>query len=84
MGIDPEWPTSESSPHQKLEFELTMAAIRRLPAELSMPLTMSALGGLSYEEIAASLGAPLSTVKIRIHRARLRLAEQVNRERSPK
>ena len=26
-GIDPAWPSSESSPHQKLELELTMAAI---------------------------------------------------------
>ena len=67
MGIDPEWPTSESSPHQKLEFELTMAAIRRLPAELSMPLTMSALGGLSYEEIVCSLFARLGEKIIKLN-----------------
>ena len=73
-------PSRESSPEQALDFEVTMAAIRGLPAELSTPLTMSALGGLSYEEIAALLQVPLSTVKIRIHRARLRLAEKLNRK----
>lgn len=80
--IDSDWPSRDSSPEQKLELELTMEAVRRLPVELSTPLTMSALGGLSYEEIAASLGTPISTVKIRIHRARLRLAEDLNRKRS--
>src|SRR5579872_7348104 len=56
--IAPDCPSREASPEQKLEFELTMAAIRRLPADLFGPLTMSALGGLSYEEIAAALGTP--------------------------
>jgi RNA polymerase sigma-70 factor (ECF subfamily) len=80
--IPPDWPSRESSPHQRLEFELTLEAIHRLPVELSLPLTMSALGGLSYEQIAAALRIPLSTVKIRIYRGRLRLADELNRKRS--
>jgi len=82
--IDAAWPSVESSPDQMFEFQLTLAAIRQLPIELSEPLAMSAIDGWSYEEIAAALGTPLSTVKIRIHRAHLRLAQELDRKRSPR
>jgi RNA polymerase sigma-70 factor (ECF subfamily) len=82
--LDFEWPAGGSSPHQLLEFGITLTALRGLPAELAEPLLMSAVEGWSYEEIAGALGTPLSTVKIRIHRARLRLAQELNRERSPR
>ena len=36
-----------------------------------------ALGELSYGDVAAALGVPLGTVRSRIHRARLRLREQL-------
>ena len=36
-----------------------------------------ALGDLTYEEIAQSLGIPKGTVRSRIHRTRVRLREQV-------
>jgi DNA-directed RNA polymerase specialized sigma24 family protein len=36
---------------------------------------MRAEQGLSYEEIASALRLPLATVKVRIHRARLKLAK---------
>jgi len=82
--LDFEWPAGGASPHQMLEFDNTLTALRGLPAELAEPLLMSAVEGWSYEEIAAALGTPLSTVKIRIHRARLRLAKELSRERTPR
>ncbi len=82
VELDAEWPSHEASPDQKFELETAMAAMSRLPPEYSEPLTMSALGGLSYDEIAAALGLPLSTVKIRIYRARVQLAGELNRKRS--
>lgn len=82
--LDFEWPAGGSGPHQMLELGATLSALRGLPAELAEPLIMSAVEGWSYEEIATALGASLATVKIRIHRARLRLAQQLNTERNPR
>lgn len=61
----------------RVEFEQTIRAIRGLPEELREPLTMSALGGMSYEQVAAELRLTLATVKIRIFRARQRLAAEI-------
>lgn len=36
---------------------------------------MRADEGLSYEEIAVALGLPVATVKVKVHRARLKLAQ---------
>jgi DNA-directed RNA polymerase specialized sigma24 family protein len=36
---------------------------------------MRAFDDVPYEEIARSLGIPLATVKVKIHRTRLKLAE---------
>jgi RNA polymerase sigma-70 factor (ECF subfamily) len=66
-----------SNPEQQLELRQVLDAVRELPEQLSEPLLMHAAGGLSYEEIAQVLAAPLSTVKIRIYRARLRLSERL-------
>jgi RNA polymerase sigma-70 factor (ECF subfamily) len=41
-------------------------------------LLMRADEGLPYEEIAAALGLPVATVKVKVHRARLRLAHVRN------
>jgi DNA-directed RNA polymerase specialized sigma24 family protein len=49
--------------------------IRRLPESYGLPLLLYAAGGLTYHEIAAQFSLPVATVKVRIHRARLMLAE---------
>jgi RNA polymerase sigma-70 factor, ECF subfamily len=48
-------------------------AIDDLPEEFRMPLLLSGLGGLRYQEIADALGIPIGTVMSRLFRARGRL-----------
>lgn len=50
-------------------------ALRGLPEEQRVPIVMRDLYAMSYEEISAATGAPSGTVKSRIARGRLRLAE---------
>ena len=47
-----------------------MQAIDNLPPHYKLMVILRHQEGLSYEEIAASVGVPLGTVKARIHRAR--------------
>ena len=50
-----------------------VAALKALPRREREPLLLLAWADLSYEEIAAALGAPVGTVRSRISRARARL-----------
>lgn len=45
-------------------------ALRRLPDEYRAAVVMCDVVGLSYQEISASLGVPVGTVRSRIHRGR--------------
>jgi RNA polymerase sigma-70 factor (ECF subfamily) len=58
----------------RLELERALQAVRDLPAAYGEPLMLVA-SGLSYEEAARVLAMTLSTAKIRVHRARLMLAQ---------
>jgi len=62
-----------------VELNQTVEAMRGLPEAYRLPLEMWAAGGLSYEEIAAALGANIPVVKMRIHRARQMLAQKLGR-----
>ena len=44
--------------------------IERLPDDLRTAITLRELEGLSYEEIAQTMGCPIGTVRSRIFRAR--------------
>ena len=57
-------------------------ALTRLTAEERAVLVLRELDGLTYEQIAQSLDIPLGTVKSRLARARLVLAEALNEVRS--
>ena len=46
------------------------AAIEELPEDLRTAIVLRELEGLSYEQIAASMGCPVGTVRSRIFRAR--------------
>ncbi len=48
-------------------------AIQRLPARLRSVIIMRELQDMSYEEISSTLGIPLNSVKVYIHRGRRHL-----------
>jgi len=52
-------------------------ALAEMPEELAEVVLLRDLQGWSLEEVAASLDMPLGTVKSRLHRARLEVAERV-------
>jgi RNA polymerase sigma-70 factor (ECF subfamily) len=55
----------------KDEIEATVfKAIEELPEDLRTAITLRELEGMSYEEIAQSMGCPIGTVRSRIFRAR--------------
>jgi len=47
-------------------------------------LLMRAVGQLSYEETAAALGLSVGATRVRVHRARAKLAAAANRGRTRK
>ena len=50
-------------------------ALDALPADFRAAVVLCDIEGLSYEEIAATLGVKLGTVRSRIHRSRAQLRE---------
>jgi RNA polymerase sigma-70 factor (ECF subfamily) len=55
-------------------------ALGRLSAEHRVVLVMKELEGQKYEDMAATLGVPIGTVRSRLHRARLELRELLERD----
>lgn len=52
-------------------------AMDELPEELRMAITLREIEGLSYDEIAESMGCPIGTVRSRIFRAREAISEKL-------
>ena len=78
-GSAPELATDEVSPERRAtarsELARVLAELQELPEVDRAALLMRAEDQLPYEEIARALGLSLSATKVKIHRARLRLAE---------
>jgi RNA polymerase sigma factor (sigma-70 family) len=55
--------------------ERLQRALERLPLEFREVIVLYELEGLSYKEVAATLGIPVGTVMSRLSRARQRLRE---------
>jgi RNA polymerase sigma factor (sigma-70 family) len=74
-------PSRGEGPQRTLEREerarLVRRGLRALPSELREAIVLCDLQGLSYEDVAATLGIPLGTVKSRINRGRLELAKRL-------
>lgn len=60
------------------EIEAVHAALRGMPEDLAEVVLLRDLQGWSLEEVASSLDLPIGTVKSRLHRARLEVAERVH------
>jgi RNA polymerase sigma-70 factor (ECF subfamily) len=75
-SIDPALPI-DAGLAAKQQLALTLQAVRGLPEVDRTALILRVQQELSYSEIAALLGMPEATVRVKIHRARLRLAEHL-------
>lgn len=60
---------------QKAELGAVLAGLQRLPEIDRAALLMRAFDEMPYEEIARALGISLAAAKVKIHRARLALAD---------
>jgi RNA polymerase sigma-70 factor (ECF subfamily) len=81
-ALDESLSSSEPSPERRAlartELASVLASLQTLPEIDRAALVMRFEDQLPYEEIARVLGLSLSAVKVKIHRARLRLAEARN------
>jgi len=76
--------TLKSYPEQfgRLEFEEFRVALAKLPIPQREALLLVSASGFSYEDTAAILGCAVGTIKSRVNRARVRLAELMGIEGS--
>jgi RNA polymerase sigma-70 factor, ECF subfamily len=72
--LDPA-PDPETSAQDREALGVVLRALQQLPEVDRAALLMRAQDGLSYEEIATALRLSLAATKVKVHRARLRLAE---------
>ena len=63
----------ESRTAQKAEVQAVMKMLQQLPEIDRTALLMCVQEEMSYEEIAHALDLPVTTVKVKVHRARLKL-----------
>jgi RNA polymerase sigma-70 factor, ECF subfamily len=79
ISIDPDLPEPGTSPEMlavhKSELREVLRLLQQIPEVDRAALLMRAQQGTSYEDIARILGISLAAVKVKVHRARLRLAE---------
>ena len=71
----------ESAMEQAEQIRLVQQALLRVSEEFRQPLVLKEIDGMSYEEIAVELEAPLGTVKAQLHRARELMFEMVKNKR---
>lgn len=67
-------PGPQAQAEDKAELEAVLAGLQKLSEIDRAALLMRAFDDMPYEEISRVLALPLSTVKVKIHRARLALA----------
>jgi len=65
----------------RLELEAVLRALKTLPETDRAALLMHAQDGMPYAEIAVALDISLAAVKVKIHRARLKLNQLFNQEK---
>jgi RNA polymerase sigma-70 factor (ECF subfamily) len=70
-------PDPELTAAAKERLGRVLSALQQLPEIDRAAVLMRAQDGLAYEEIAAALGLSLTAAKVKVHRARSRLAEML-------
>jgi len=69
--------TPESMVASREIAETVNAAIEELPEELRTAIVLREIEGMSYEDIAQTMGCPIGTVRSRIYRAREAIAQRL-------
>jgi RNA polymerase sigma-70 factor, ECF subfamily len=67
--------SAQTQMEQSAEVRAVLAALQQLPELDRTVLLMRALDEMPYEEIAETLGIPVVSAKVRVHRARLKLMQ---------
>ena len=67
--------SAQTHMEQSAEVRAVLAALQQLPEIDRTVLLMRALDEMPYEEIAETLGIPLVSTKVKVHRARLKLMQ---------
>ena len=65
--------SAQTQMEESAEVGAVLAALQQLPEMDRTVLLMRALDEMPYEEIAETLGIPVVTAKVKVHRARLKL-----------
>lgn len=76
-------PGPERRVHAHLDLQVVLEALQLLPEIDRSAVLLRAEEGLSYEEVAAALGISAGAARVKVHRARLRLAEALRAGRPP-
>jgi RNA polymerase sigma-70 factor (ECF subfamily) len=83
-GLPDPRPGPVSSADGRLELQAVLGALQRMPEADRAALLMRGQDAMSHEEIAGVLGLSVAAVRVRIHRARLKLSElKIQEERKP-
>jgi RNA polymerase sigma-70 factor (ECF subfamily) len=80
--IDPDAIELRATQEKYIEFQDVLKSLSRLVPEQREAIILIAAEGLSYEEAATICKCPVGTVKSRLSRARRRLEEYANGEKS--
>jgi RNA polymerase sigma-70 factor (ECF subfamily) len=79
VALDEDLRDPQASPYaqaeQKAELRAVLAGLQQLPEIDRAAVLMRAFDEMPYEEIARALGISLASAKVKIHRARLALAD---------
>ena len=79
VALDEDLRDPKASPYaqaeQKAKLQAVLAELQKLPEIDRAALLMRAFDEMPYEEIARAVGISLAAVKVKIHRARLALAD---------
>ena len=77
--LDENMPDTRISAHTQMELSVevraVLAALQQLPEIDRTVLLMRAFDEMPYEEIAETLGIPVAALRVKVHRARLKLMQ---------